>query len=178
MSGNSNNNNDITQVNTVYCVLWLLLVVAGNVMLTGCSANKSVRHGNQEYILFGDTPEPAVSATDPIALNAVATETSELQPVYNEEERLGQLVNQAQDLLLDNDAEGAIEVLTEAQSITGWTQSRLAPRLLFWLGHAYDQLDENIAAIATYRQLVMRYPDSGSAKRAQKRLQQLSDDVK
>ena len=147
-------------------------------LISGCTGdgNRTIRPGTQDYQLFPPPTEPAVTATGPIPMHQAALETTSFAPSVNDEAQMNQLIDQAEGRLFEDDPTGAIDLLSEARAIYGWAQSRHAPRLLFWLGHAYDQLDERVAAASAYLQLVMRYPDSGSAKRARERLRNLEDD--
>lgn len=84
--------------------------------------------------------------------------------------KVGRLVDDAFDMLMAGDASGAVEKLTEAQTIPGWAQSARAASVLYWLGQSYERLDERMAAMASYRKMLRLYPDSVWARRARKRL--------
>ncbi|MFG0331534.1 MAG: tol-pal system YbgF family protein [Phycisphaerales bacterium] len=88
--------------------------------------------------------------------------------------RVAELVDRAFQLLVtENRPEDAARVLAEAQAIDGWSRTPHAADVLFWLAHAYDRLGERAAAMSTYRQLLLRYPESSRIKRAKRRLTEL-----
>lgn len=157
---------------TAPCIMALCGVLIA--ATAGCAANSAgdpvISHGSQDYVMFPGTEPLPISATDTQSSRSAADDRSDFAPTPDQDERLGALVSQARELLLENRELDAVERLTEAKSIDGWPQSRYAPSVLFWLGHSHDRLGERIAAITEYRMLVSRYPESGLARRARERL--------
>jgi len=119
---------------------------------------------------------PLLAPVTPAARqNAPAAEIDDLRLTTEQEQEIGGLVDRSYFLLLENQVQAALEELEDARTVPYWTQSVYAPDLLFWLGHAYDRLNERSAAIVHYRQLVEHYPDTPLADRAQSRLRELRD---
>jgi len=162
--------------------VWLLcpiIVALCGLVVGGCATqSQSNRHGTGVNSYLGSDPVPIVPATEPTPLQEPASEVSDYEPTADDDVRVARLVNEAEDHLLDDQADRAVECLLEAQAIPGWAQSRHAPSLLFWLGHGYDRLNEPVAAVTAYRQLIARYPNTGTARRAQQRLERLEREVR
>ncbi|MBL1217569.1 MAG: hypothetical protein D8M59_08745 [Planctomycetes bacterium] len=155
-------------------VAFFLLIALGVALAGGCSTNsvgdQTISHGSQDYVMFPGTEPQPLSATESQRPRPTDVEPASLAPSPDHDEQLQLLVSQARDLLLENDELEAVQRLTEAKTVPGWTQSVHAPSVLFWLGHAHDRLGERVAAITEYRLLVARYPESGLARRARQRL--------
>lgn len=132
--------------------------------------------GAAEAALFtdnGDVPPANVDATEP----SPSRPQDPYAPSPEDEARLGALAREAFDALMAGDPSTAVEHLTVAQTVHGWTQSAYAAEILFWLGHAYDQLGERTAAMASFRRLLVRYPTSAYADRARRRLTDLESRI-
>jgi len=87
--------------------------------------------------------------------------------------QLDGFVKTALDDLRSGEIQNALNVLMQAQSVEGWTRSEHAPAVLFWTGHAYDQLGERFAAMGAFRRITIQYPRSAFADRASRRLREL-----
>ena len=167
----------------------LVSLLVGQVLLVGCATSHAP----------GTDASPAgrdrtgwipVAETGPNVLVVEATQRTEphrpapsprdlnskpelIRPSPEDQSRITRLYDDGFDRLIGGDYVGAVRLFTEAQTMERWIQSRQAEDLLYWLGHAYDQLDERQAAMATYRRLVERFPDSPLAPRARRRITDL-----
>lgn len=83
------------------------------------------------------------------------------------------LLRRSLDSLRAGEIQPALDLLMQAQSIEGWERSEHAPAVLFWTGHAYDQLGERFAAMGAFRRITLQYPRSAFAERAARRLREL-----
>ncbi|GEM_PF-5694990 len=96
-----------------------------------------------------------------------------IEPEPERDAQVDGLVKAALDDLRSGQIQEALDLLTQAQSVEGWMRSEHAPAVLFWTGHAYDQLGERNAAMAAFRRIAIQYPRSAFADRASRRLREL-----
>lgn len=96
-----------------------------------------------------------------------------IEPDPARDAEIQSLLRNALDSLRAGEIQPALDLLMQAQSIDGWVRSEHAPAVLFWTGHAYDQLGERFAAMGAFRRITLQYPSSAFAERATRRLREL-----
>ena len=96
-----------------------------------------------------------------------------VEPDAERDAQIEPLLKSALDALRSGEIQTALDELAMAQGIEGWMRSEHAPAVLFWTGHAYDQLNERHAATAAFRRITIQYPRSAFADRAARRLREL-----
>lgn len=107
------------------------------------------------------------------AAGAAPRKAIQIEPDPERDAQIDGLVKTALDDLRSGEIQSALDVLMQAQSIEGWIRSEYAPAVLFWTGHAYDQLGERFAAMGAFRRITIQYPRSAFADRASRRLREL-----
>lgn len=143
---------------------WLLLSA-------GCNAPAIDQYRPAPVAGFaGDTSPNAQSNFTPAGS---ASRVIRIEPEPERDAQVDALVKSALDDLRSGQIQEALDLLTQAQSIEGWMRSEHAPAVLFWTGHAYDQLGERNAAMAAFRRITIQYPRSAFADRASRRLREL-----
>lgn len=148
-----------------------LLVGALATLWLGCSSNMPVlSSGRVPATLSPDrlaAPAAGLDGTDP------SRRVVRIEPDPQRDEEVHSLLRAALDGLRSGEIQPALDLLMQAQSIEGWTQSEHAPAVLFWTGHSYDQLGERFAAMGAFRRITIQYPRSAFAERATRRLREL-----
>lgn len=104
---------------------------------------------------------------------ATPRQVVQIEPEPERDSQIDALVKSALDDLRSGEIQSALDVLMQAQSVEGWVRSEHAPAVLFWTGHAYDQLGERFAAMGAFRRITIQYPRSAFADRASRRLREL-----
>jgi len=194
-SGKNSSGNDKDGSRRILVMVGMMVVgLTALLMIPGCFLSESNRVGNgeaggggHEYaggpsglqaergLDAGDHPKVNVPGGPKIEFVEVREDAGvggrgEVEVSAANESKIANFVDEAFDFLMEGEASKAVDMLTEAQTVRGWAQSPRAASVLYWLGQAYERLNERSAAMASYRTMLRLYPDSAWSRRARKRL--------